>query len=244
MKKLLILFFLYGTFIDVRAQGPYNMPDNIGSGNCLEFDGVDDFVNIPNIPAYDFGAGDFTAELWLFYDNLTGYISPITSMNAHQSTVGYAISVQGDARIHFFLGCGSSSSPCNGSSFGINTGYTISIATWHHITIVKRGTTMELYDNGNLAASATIPIGVRTLTSSEQIQIGRRYNDNVCCNHDGQIDEVRIWNVARTQAQIRDNMCRQLTGAETGLVGYWNMNEGTGNTVNDLTTNNNHGTRQ
>ncbi len=77
------------------------------------------------------------------------------------------------------------------------------------------------------------------------ISIGAgRQNGSTTAAFDGLIDEVRIWNVARTQAQIRDNMCRQLTGTETGLVGYWNMNEGTGNTVNDLTPNANHGTRQ
>ncbi len=97
---------------------------------------------------------------------------------------------------------------------------------------------------GQILASLNNP----AYPTNDNLSIGAYDNSNgsgVITQHcDAQIDEVRIWNVARTQAQIRDNMCRQLTGAETGLVSYWNMNEGTGNTVNDLTTNNNHGTRQ
>lgn len=47
-----------------------------------------------------------------------------------------------------------------------------------------------------------------------------------------------------TQAEVRNSMCSTLDGNETGLVGYWNMNEGTGSVVTDLTSNANHGTRQ
>src|SRR6185295_7064990 len=49
----------------------------------------------------------------------------------------------------------------------------------------------------------------------------------------GWIDEFRIWNVARIQKQIQSYMKRNLRGNETGLLGYWDFNEGTGTTVND-----------
>src|SRR6185503_974172 len=39
------------------------------------------------------------------------------------------------------------------------------------------------------------------------------------------IDEVRIWNVARTQREILDNMNHKLTGHEAGLASYWEMDE-------------------
>src|SRR5205814_535730 len=46
-------------------------------------------------------------------------------------------------------------------------------------------------------------------------------------------DEVRIWNVARTQNQIQAFMHRSLAGNETGLLGYWRMDEGTGTALSD-----------
>ena len=57
----------------------------------------------------------------------------------------------------------------------------------------------------------------------------------------GIIDEVSLWNTARTQEQIQENMNRQLRGGEQGLVGYWSFDEGTGTTVFDNTANNNNG---
>jgi hypothetical protein len=55
----------------------------------------------------------------------------------------------------------------------------------------------------------------------------------------GKIDEVRIWNVARAQPQIQNTMNTILTEEyystpDSGLVGYWRLDEGTGQTVEDL----------
>ncbi|MGV2388023.1 MAG UNVERIFIED_CONTAM: hypothetical protein LVR29_05990 [Microcystis novacekii LVE1205-3] len=58
---------------------------------------------------------------------------------------------------------------------------------------------------------------------------------------DGIIDDVRIWNTARTQSEIQANFNRELTGNESGLVGYWNFNSINGNTVQDLSRNQNNG---
>jgi Ca2+-binding RTX toxin-like protein len=56
------------------------------------------------------------------------------------------------------------------------------------------------------------------------------------------MDDVRIWNKARTQAEIQADFNRELTGNESGLIGYWNFNSITNNTVKDLTSNHNDGT--
>ena len=56
------------------------------------------------------------------------------------------------------------------------------------------------------------------------------------------MDEVRIWNLPRTQTDIRDAMHKQLTGGETGLVAYYQCNTNSGTVLADLTTNANTGT--
>jgi len=51
--------------------------------------------------------------------------------------------------------------------------------------------------------------------------------------YDGGMDDVRIWNVARTVTQIQGTMNNELAGTETGLIAYWRFNEGLGVRVND-----------
>src|SRR5262249_20667835 len=41
----------------------------------------------------------------------------------------------------------------------------------------------------------------------------------------GQMDEVRVWRVTRTEAQIRENRFKQLAGNEPDLVGLWNFDD-------------------
>ena len=41
----------------------------------------------------------------------------------------------------------------------------------------------------------------------------------------GHMDEVRVWKVARTEAQIRESMSLKLSGSETGLAGLWNFDD-------------------
>ncbi len=54
----------------------------------------------------------------------------------------------------------------------------------------------------------------------------------------GLLDEVRVWNVARTAKQIRQNMNKALNLRKaSGLVAYWRMNEGSGQVAADLSGN-------
>jgi len=47
------------------------------------------------------------------------------------------------------------------------------------------------------------------------------------------MDEVRIWNRARSADEITADMDHRLTGAEPGLVGYWHVDEGAGEIAHD-----------
>ncbi len=57
----------------------------------------------------------------------------------------------------------------------------------------------------------------------------------------GQIDEVQIWNIARTQKQIRADMNTQLNGDEEYLSGYWKFDQEKNGLIFDTTPNKNHG---
>ncbi len=62
---------------------------------------------------------------------------------------------------------------------------------------------------------------------------------------DGQIDEVRLWDISRAKTDIREYMCKKLTGSEDGLIGYWKFDEFySSETVEDYTTPSENGTTE
>jgi hypothetical protein len=109
---------------------------------------------------------------------------------------------------------------------------------WTHVAGVYDGSTVKIYINGVLENSNPVSGSIRV--SDLPLYFGKapwtNYN-----NYNGMIDEVRVWNVARTAEQISYDMQYSLTGSESGLVGYWSFNEASGSTTADGSANNNDG---
>src|SRR5262249_48627697 len=87
----------------------------------------------------------------------------------------------------------------------------------------------RLYVNGELVRSGTASLfssvhPSASLGGSVQASYG---------NFEGQLDEVRVWNVALSQAQIQSNMTHSLTGTEPGLITYFRCDEGGGGVLTD-----------
>ncbi len=111
--------------------------------------------------------------------------------------------------------------------------------TWYHIALVYGDEVFSTYLNGVLQASGSSSNMISN--SSVDLLIG----DNIVNgNHffQGYIDDISLWSVALSQENIQSYLSSELNGNETGLVGYWNFNEGTGTTLTDQTSNDNDGT--
>jgi len=109
---------------------------------------------------------------------------------------------------------------------------------WYHIAGTYDGNAMCLFIDGQMAASNYV--GTITIGNSSPLYFG--YNDAFPFYLTGQMDDIRIWNYARTESQIRAAMYNTLTGNEPGLAGYWNFNEpADSQTVLDRTPNGCHG---
>jgi hypothetical protein len=108
-----------------------------------------------------------------------------------------------------------------------------------HICGTYDGSDMKLYLNGRLVGEE--PVSGSINGYGESLWFGRHGNVTTELA-DATFDEVRIWSVARTQAEIALNMDRQLAGDESGLEGLWLFNEDGGTTINDSTSNANNGT--
>jgi hypothetical protein len=112
---------------------------------------------------------------------------------------------------------------------------------WYHVAGTFDGTNLRLYVNGSLEATQASPGPVHA--NSQPFFIGRvDGGGNGPTFFDGQIADVRLWDVARSQSDIQANRDRELSGSETGLAGYWPLSGASGGTVLDQTTNQNNGT--
>ncbi|KPA10232.1 hypothetical protein MHK_009569, partial [Candidatus Magnetomorum sp. HK-1] len=89
--------------------------------------------------------------------------------------------------------------------------------------------------NGVLKGTNTVQGSITD--NSIDISIGKS-SLNTSNTFTGYIDDVRIWNIARTSEQLIDFIELNLLGTETGLVANWQFEEGTGTTINDASTNN------
>lgn len=107
----------------------------------------------------------------------------------------------------------------------VMTNETVNDGNWHHVAFSSDGTTTKLYIDGVLKkTSAHTRSGGVT-----QAFIGMQLGDQ---NYfAGSIDEVRVWNVVRGDANISTYANQRLTGTETGLVRDYRLDDGAGSLV-------------
>jgi hypothetical protein len=109
---------------------------------------------------------------------------------------------------------------------------------WYHVAGVYDGSYLKIYVNGVMEAQTSMTGTINSFLSTYALNFGQwAYNGDSYRHFNGDIDEVTIWNVALTQTQIRTYMCQSLQGTESGLIGYWRMNETNSNKVYDMTSN-------
>ena len=105
---------------------------------------------------------------------------------------------------------------------------------WYHLAFVCTGTKLYLYVNGALDNSMDLP--------GKSTNLSNRFNfgntDYLKANV--MVSELRFWTVARSQAQIANNMYA-CDPKSTDLEAYWKLNEGQGDTFNDATGHGNTG---
>ncbi len=121
----------------------------------------------------------------------------------------------------------------------------VKLNAWHHIAAVidAKNNFMKLFVD-------SVEVGQRSFRgkksfykSSLPLRIGWTHRGNSMPQSPfvGQIDEVRVWNLARTEDEIRSDMNIQLNGDEPGLVGYWKFDEEENGQITDATPNKNDG---
>jgi hypothetical protein len=210
----------------------------------LSFDGVNDYVTFGAAPGLD--APAFTIETWFKWTG--GGVTTSTGTNGLQTAIplvakaaaqaegsnvdgNYVLAIQGGKLAADFEEGPGGTGPL-GNNHPIIGNATITTNVWHHAAATYDGT-WKLYLDGNLDASLVVNQPPRS-DSIQHAGLGTTLNSTGAAAgfFQGVLDEARIWNFARTQAQIQSTKDTEVFSA-TGLIGRWGMNEGTGLSIAD-----------
>jgi hypothetical protein len=194
----------------------------IGSG-ALKCDGVDDFVTILDANGdFDLGSS-MTIEAMVRHDSYTRLGSAVGGYSGR-----YSLGQGNDGFPAFTI-----SIPSTTSAIGPDQ---MPLASWVHLAGTYDGTDIKVYVNGTLAGTTNHPGTTSGISELHfcRFMVGSSFLD-------GAIDEVRIWNIVRTEQEISATKSVALNGNEAGLVGYYQFEEGSGQDVLDSSTGGNHG---
>nr|NQU93946.1 VCBS repeat-containing protein [Bacteroidota bacterium] len=197
-----------------------SFPDKF-PGTTLEFDGNDDYVQISiNSPETN-----YTYELFF----------KTTDQNAKISSVRHP-TLGGATDRNLYLENGNIFHRLWQEEIIGSSGQNYADDTWHHVAVVvESGVGQRIYVDGEQVAAGTKDQSDFDWDTS--LDIG--YDDTY---FDGKIDEVRLWNIVKSEIQIRENMYLGLAKFETGLIGYWQFNNGNGTVLTDFTYDGHDGT--
>jgi len=171
----------------------------------------------------------WTLELW-FRDENPSYNHPrsriLTKGDIASSDVPYFASI-GSNLLTVGLRSGGSASV---STFNLATGG-ITPNAWHHFAATFNGSTRQLTIYFDGVQRGQDVLSYTSVGNSLPLIIGR--SGAAGDYFRGKVDDLRIWNVVRTGAEIAGNYQLEFGVPPPGLVGSWRMNEGAGNTAPD-----------
>jgi ethanolamine utilization microcompartment shell protein EutS len=237
------------TYTLCEAQATYSLV--VPEQNSFSFDGSNDYAAVTDATLGTV-TGDFTIEAWIYIDvNQNSEIFMRNGDGTGSSQVHYGLRYRaGDLMLH--LGTGLSSS----NYYYVRTTNAIPTGEWIHVAgVFNAGTGATLYVNGEAqttdAPSTNTNASINYGSSGTGINTIGKYR-TLTSDHnpyDGRIDELRIWNIARTASEIQSNMGNQIDPSSSDLVAYYRFNNGTRNvtnsgvtTLSDLTGNGNDAT--
>lgn len=183
--------------------GPTGLPPTPATGKVagsLSFDGIDDFVDVPDAPGLDFDAGDdLTIDAWI---NTTNPLrEPIVNKkDVAFNAPGYAFMVGGGV-LTFEMADGTNTVTCNGGS-----GLADTPGVWRFVAVtVDRDDPdgLQLYIDGLPLATTCDPTSAGNLTNGLSLQIGARPSATLGAMWwRGRLDEIEIFRRALTATEI------------------------------------------
>jgi len=163
------------------------------------------YVMIPH-QAGMIGFTNITIEAWV---RIGGSTTPNTVLNKGGSSFDYQLGINGTTTNPFFRAI---------STIVIANTVTVTPNVWTHLAVTYDGTAVRFYKNGALSFTQTQSLTMGS--STNEMRIGRGGSEP----GSGRIDEVRLWNVSKTESEISSEMCNKwIANSSAGLKGKWHF---------------------
>ena len=185
-------------------NGAISGPTSVATGrygNALSFDGVNDWVTVPDAPSLDLTSG-MTLEAWVYPTALSGYRTVV--LKEIPSELGYCLYAHdGSPRPATYINTGVAADPTAAGSGAL------ALNTWSHLAATYNGSILILYVNG-------VAVGSRATTgslvqSTSPLRIG---GNGVWGEYfQGRLDDVRVYNRALTASEIVVDMATPVSTA-------------------------------
>ncbi len=215
------------------ASGDAHATTTAQYGNAAEFDGTDDFITLPAAVTVA-GLSKATVNAWVRLRSLaqTSCIYCSQTSTAGNDRLGLYVDTNGKVN---FIYRDSSQDPA-GTATTITGNTTLSVNTWYFISAVYDAETdkQTIYVNGVQDKQTSNSVSNFGSSAANAIKIGDNNGNNEI---NGMIDDVKLYNLARTPNQIMQDY---LTGP--GPIASYNFEEKSGTTVNDISGFGNNGT--
>lgn len=203
--------------------------NDVAAGNAIDFDGFDDHITVEQNNIFEIEQ-DITLEAWVKARSLNqweSFLNYVQDNGSNESGFDFAY-VDGKLRFRIMT------ETMGGNDWNDNPGAAIPLDQWVHVAGTYDGTTVKMYVNGELIEEENKDGALDWEFEPLELRIGGYIDDNELYYWDGAVDEVRIWEIAKTEEEIRQSMCLRLQGQEEGLVAYYRLDELAGTTVYDL----------
>ena len=183
----------------------------------LELDGEQSYVQLPG-HIFD-GLEEATVEAWVKWEEW-GYFSQwfAFGVDDHWQAMG-GNHFDMTSTLQFFIYTDQD------ELHVLRLGVDLPLGQWCHIAMVSGRGGMRFYLNGVLVGQNGYEGSFAAIGAGADNYLGKsNWSDNAYFR--GQLEEVRVWSIARNAAEISAGMKRPLHGDEKGLVGLWNFDAG------------------
>ncbi len=210
-------------------------------GKALSFAGGM-YVSVPSNDVLTI-QGNFTLSVWIKTSNTgtggtSNYRDIISKVPSGSPWPGYVMAINGNGAISVWTASNVA------GAWSDDSGYNLADGKWHLVSVSLSGTTAQIYVDG--VAKGSFTKAIPGSNNNGIFSLGAEVGTTASRDFIGSIDDVHIYNRALSSSEIKTiyqfGSAQNKVVSNSGLVGYWSLNDGAGSKANDMSGSGNNGT--